>query len=196
MLPPRRLLKNNFAAEVGSRPQARFFAMDEARFGLKLWYRRRWCPQGYRPPWPVHDRYEWLWLYAVVEPATGESFCLYLPRLDGLCFEVFLEELKQQYPDENLVLVLDGAPAHRSGQVRWPSGIEPLELPSYSPELNPAERWFEVLRRELANEVFETVEVMGDALAEALRPYWDNPARLARLTGYGWWINSIRSIPT
>lgn len=192
----RRLLKNSFVAEVKRRPQARFFAMDEARFGLKLWYRRRWCPQGFRPPWRVCDRYEWLWLYAAVEPETGESFCLEMPRLDGLCFEVFLEQLKREYPSQEIVLVLDGAPAHRSEQVKWPSGIEPLMLPAYSPELNPGERWFEELRKVLANELFDTLEQMADALADALRPYWEDPGKLARLTGYPWWVNAIRSIPT
>jgi hypothetical protein len=83
--------------------------MDEARFGLKVWHRRRWCPRGFRPPWIHQDKYEWLWLYVAVEPATGESFCLYLPRLDGECFEIFLRELNRAYPSEAIV-VLEGAP--------------------------------------------------------------------------------------
>jgi hypothetical protein len=41
-----------------------------------------------------------------VEPETGGSFCLYLPRLDAECFEVFLEELQKAYPGEEIVLVL------------------------------------------------------------------------------------------
>ena len=87
------LLKNNFGSHlqqvtttVDDRP-LRVLALDEARFGLKSWHRRRWCPCGHRPPWVVQDRYEWLWLYAAVEPATGESCCLYLPYLDAGCFQ-------------------------------------------------------------------------------------------------------------
>jgi hypothetical protein len=87
--------------------------MDEARFGLKSWHRRRWCPKGFRPPWIHQDTYEWLWLYVAVEPATGESFCLYLPRLDGECFEIFLGELNRACPGE-AVVILDGAPGHRA----------------------------------------------------------------------------------
>lgn len=170
--------------------------MDEARFGLKTWFRRRWCPFGFRPPWVFQDRYEWLWLYAAVEPKTGESFCLYLPRLDGLCFEVFLHELRQAYPDEELVLVTDRAGSHTSGQVNWPAGMSSLLLPACSPELDPVERWFEDLRAALANTVFETVEAIAGRLTAALRPYWDEPARLARLTGYGWWIEATGSIVT
>jgi transposase len=136
-------------------------------------------------------------LYVAVEPTTGESFCLYLPRLDGECFEVFLKEFEKSYPDEEVVLVLDGAAGHRSGEVQWPSGIEGLRLPARSPELNPAERWFEELRARLSNRIFESEEEMMEALTEALRPsYWEAPEVLARLVGYGWWMEGISNIRT
>lgn len=170
--------------------------MDEARFGLKVWHRRRWCPAGHRPPWQVEDRYEWTWLYAAVEPATGESFCLYMSHLDGDCFEAFLQKLRERYPDDQIVLVMDGAGAHRNTGVDWPAGIEAMQLPAYSPELNPAERWFEELRAPLSNRIFETVEAIEEALTEALRPFWDAPEKLASLTGYGWWVESIGAITT
>lgn len=56
-------------------------AFDEARFGLINWHQRRYCPEGFRPPYIVHRRYEWSYLYAAVDPATGESVCAYLPRV-------------------------------------------------------------------------------------------------------------------
>ena len=169
--------------------------MDEARFGLKTWFRRRWCPLGARPPWVFQDRYEWVWLYAAVEPSTGESFCLYTPHLDGGGFEVFLRELRGAYAEE-IVLVSDRAGSHTSGRVEWPEGIEPLLLPACSPELDPVERWFEELRAGLSNAVFDTIEAMEEALTGAMQPYWEDPEELARLTGYGWWVDAIGSIRT
>jgi transposase len=170
--------------------------MDEARFGLKAWHRCRWCPKGFRPPWIFEDNYEWVWLYAAVEPLTGESFCLYLPGVDGECFEVFLEEFEKAYPDEDILLVLDGSPSHRSGKVSWPLGIEGLPLPAYSPELNPVERWFLELRARLSNRIFESEEEIMEALSEALGSYWEDPSMLAKLTGYGWWLEEISNIRT
>ena len=61
---------------------SRVFAFDEARFGLKVGLRRRWCPFGTRPPWLYEERYEWLWLYAAVDPLSGESVVLFLPHTD------------------------------------------------------------------------------------------------------------------
>jgi hypothetical protein len=104
--------------------------MDEARFGLKGWYRRRWCPVGARPPGICDDRYEWLGLDAAVEPTTGQSFCLFLPRLDGTCVELFLREGRQAFPAEPWAVVLDHSGAHTSGHVRWPDGVDPVHLPA------------------------------------------------------------------
>ncbi len=170
------------------------FAFDEARFGLKSWHRRRWCPFGFRPPWVVQDKYEWLWLYSALEPASGESFSLYLPCLNGVCLQVFLEHLKAAYPYDVLLLVMDQASSHRSRQVLWPEHTQPLFLPSYSPQLNPAERCFQELRKTLSNRLFDTLHALQDALTEALRPFWQDKPRLAHLTGYPWWLDALAEL--
>jgi hypothetical protein len=54
---------------------------------------------GFRPPYVVKRAYKWTYLYAAVEPTSGESFCMYLPGMDEGCLEVFLEELSKRYPD-------------------------------------------------------------------------------------------------
>ncbi|MEM6288239.1 MAG: hypothetical protein AAF845_13910, partial [Bacteroidota bacterium] len=69
-------------------------------------------------------------------------------------------------------------------------------LPPRSPELDPAERWFGALRGPLANTAFESLAALEAALSEALRPYWEDAKRLARLTGYGWWTAATGSILT
>jgi transposase len=133
-------------------------------------------------------------LYAALEPTTGESFCVYLPGMDGGCLEIFLKELSEAYPNHHLLLVLDGAPSHRSGEVTHPENISLLELPAYSPELDRVERWFQEFRRELSNRTFEAVELLQEALSKTLQPYWEDPARLRRLTGFSWWVEAINAL--
>ena len=116
----------------------RVWAFDEGRFGLRVGLRKRWCPRGVRPPWLVHDRYEWLWLYAAVEPATGRSFFLLLPRLTKEWFGGFLERFAQEVGGARVGLVLDGSGSHRAA-LSWPEHVVPLPLPRYSPELNPSQ---------------------------------------------------------
>ncbi len=161
--------------------------MDEARFGLINWHKRRYCPRGVRPPWVVRREYEWTWFYAAVEPMTGESFSLYLPRLDGDCFEVFLTELSRTYPDELILLIRDNAPAHSKIELDIPTNIIPIALPPYSPELNPVERWFQEFRRLLANRCFDTIDALHDALTQVLELFTNDQERLELLTNFPWW---------
>ncbi len=169
-------------------------AFDEARFGLINWHNRRYCPRGFRPPYTVRRAYKWTYLYAAVDPASGESFCAYLPSVDGPCFEKFLEYLSEAYADHHLVVVLDGAPSHRSKEIALPENVSLLRLPRYSPELNPVERWFQEFRRVLSNRTFETIELLQEALSQSLKPYWEEPERLRRLTGFSWWLEAIDAL--
>jgi len=170
-------------------------ALDEARFGLINWHRRRYCPKGFRLPYTVRRSYnKWTYLYAAVESTTGESLCLYLPGMDDWCLEVFLDELSKAYPEHQLVIVLDGAPSHRSEQIEHPENVSLLTLPPYSPELDPAERWFQEFRRKLSNRTFENVAVLQGALSQELEPYWEEPALLKRLTGYSWWVEAVEAL--
>ena len=139
---------------------------------------------------------EWLWRYAAVEPTTGHSFCVLLPRLDGACFELLLREWRQASPDGCVAVVLDHRGAHTSRRITWPSGIEPVHVPAYSPERNPGERWFKELREPLANQVHDRLEVLETALIKALRPYWEYPETLVQLTAYPWWRVGIQYITT
>lgn len=170
------------------------WAFDEGRFGLRVSLRKRWCPCGVRPPWLVHDRYEWLWLYVAVEPATGRCFVLLLPRLTKEWLAVFLTALAQEVGDERAGLVLDGSGSHRA-DMPWPEQLVPLRLPRYSPELNPAEQLFRVLRPKLTNRIFETIAELEETIITHLQPYWEQPALIQRLTGYPWWLAAVDTMP-
>jgi hypothetical protein len=169
-------------------------AFDEGRFGLKMWFRRRWCTCGHRPPWIVNDRYEWVWVYIAVTPQSGECCCLLLPHVDATCLNLFLTTMREEWPDERIGIVLDGAGSHRGEKVVWPEGIVPLPLPPYSPELNPAEQFFRHLRQRLANEVFATMEALKDALTRELQRLWEHPKVVTRMTNYPWWRDGSKAI--
>ena len=47
--------------------------------------------------------------YGAVEPKTGESFFLVLPYCNTDCMNVFLSELAKAYPEDQILLVCDGA---------------------------------------------------------------------------------------
>lgn len=171
----------------------RVWAFDEGRFGLRVGLRKRWCPRGVRPPWLVHDRYQWVWLYAAVEPTTGRGLFLLLPRVTKEWFATFLDAFGTATAGERVGLILDGSGSHRAA-IAWPAHVVPLPLPRYSPELNPAEQLFRVLRPKLANRIFATLADLEAELTTHLQPFWDHPATLTRLTGYPWWITAVPTL--
>lgn len=170
------------------------FAYDEARLGLITWHKRRYRPVGIRPPWVVRRQYQWTWLYAAVEPATGEVCCWYLRSLDGACYHLFLQHLSRCYPDDLIVLVRDNAPAHRSQQLTIPHNIALLPLPTYSPELSPVERLFLEFRRLLANRRFDTIDDLHEATTEIFRRYWHDREALKQLTNFPWWRQALEKL--
>ena len=170
------------------------WAFDEGRFGLRVGLRKCWCPRGVRPPWLVHDRDEWLWLSAAVEPATGQSLFLLLPRVTKEWFAGFLKTFAQAVGPERVGLVLDGSGSHRA-DIPWPDQVVPLPLPRYSPELNPAEQIFRMLRPKVANRIFATLAELEAAITAHLQPYWDHPATVQQLTGYPWWTTAVNTMP-
>ncbi len=143
---------------------------DEAGFGRINKPRFCWCAKGIRPVVPCHYIREYRYAYGAVEPVTGESFFLVMPRSDTISMNIFLNELSRQYENDHIVLVCDGAPWHKSETLETPSNITIIYLPPYTPEMNPIEQiWREIRTKGFHNEVFKTLENVVDRLCETIR---------------------------
>jgi transposase len=143
--------------------------MDEARFGQQGTLTRMWAPTGSRPTAVKQTRYEWVYLYAAVEPVTGASVALQAPYVNAATFNVFLKMLSDELgPKDHAVLIMDQAGWHKARALIVPENITILYLPPYSPELNPVERLWAYLRSHyLANRVFDDYRHLLDAGADA-----------------------------
>ena len=120
-------------------------------------------------------------------PLSGKSF--HLSRIDGfdsVAAHTFLRELKKQHPDTLVILVWDNAPCHRPKAHREIPGLVVLFLPPYSPELNPAERFFEELRKATACQLFKTLEEQEAVIEARLNALADNTPAMKQLLGYAW----------
>jgi transposase len=160
---------------------------DEARFGLKPILRRVWSPKGERPQAIVDARYKWLWLYAAAHPQTGRVFWLALPRLDAECMQLFLDEFAREHAtkDKRIVLVWDGAPAHQANSLKVPERISLISLPAYTPELNPGERVWPLVKEGVANEAHETLHGLEQKVCARCQKI--SAEEVSALTNYHWW---------
>lgn len=168
----------------------RLFCQDESRIGQHLPSGRRITLPGVKPHRVMCPLYEYYWLYAAVEPASGEAFWLEMPRLDSGCFQLFLDHFSRQHPDSLNLLVIDNAPAHVAKTLRVPDNIILIDLPPYCPELNPVERLWQDLKRRLVD-LGTQVRLSMDTLRQAADQFIQNYTleQLASLTGYPYLLN-------
>jgi transposase len=147
----------------------RVYFMDEARFGQQGTTTRVWGPTGSRPTAVKQTRYEWLYLFAAVEPATGASVALQAPSANTGTINVFLQMLSRDLgPKDHAVLIMDGAGWHKAKKLMVPQSLTIMHLPPYSPELNPVERLWAYLRSHyLANRAYRDYQHLLDAGAQA-----------------------------
>lgn len=134
----------------------RWFVQDEARIGQQGTLTRVWARTGSRPTAVRQTEYEWVYLWAAVEPASGASVAMITPTVNTGLMNTFLAGLSGTLAsDEHAVLVLDNAGWHVARALRIPDNITLLFLPAYSPELNPVERLWAWLRgHQLSNRVY------------------------------------------
>jgi len=126
--------------------QLRIMFADEARFGRMNRIRPCWAPIGTRPEVAAQLIREYIYLYGAVSPKDGTCVYLIMPTSNTACFQAFLDVLARRFARQDILLVLDGAPNHRCGDLAVPDNITLLYLPPYSPELNPKENLWDEIR--------------------------------------------------
>jgi transposase len=158
------------------------------RYGLISNHRRGWSNKKgkQRPLIPYGMKYEFGYMYIGIDIETWELESLLLPDADSLTTKVFIDYLREEYRDKEVIIIWDGAGFHRSCEVKEIEGVRFVRLPAYSPELNPVERLIEELRKSIANKVFNNLEEVEEALIEALKEYMDNRNKVESLCGFPW----------
>jgi putative transposase len=156
---------------------------------------RRLTGYGVKPVQVIEPLYEYYWRYAAVEPTTGAAFWWELPRLDADCFTVFPRQFGQHYADSLNLVLLDQAPAHGAQRVQVPENVVLVWLPAYSPELNPVERLWEDLKRQidvLNGQVRSSLRALQEHVAGLVQRY--SAETLASLTGYTYLVAAIYAL--
>lgn len=161
--------KKKLREKVKNSPQKRVFFFDESRFGTHSKLGHGWFPTGKRTQVHVKLGFANFYLYSAIEPRTGENFTLEIPNVNEICMNVFLEEFAKTYPNEEVILVMDGAGWHKSKGLQLTDNIEIVLLPPYSPELNPVERFWQSLKQNtIRNKVYATLDALKQAVAKYL----------------------------
>ena len=164
---------------------------DEARFGRMNRPRPCWAPIGTRPEVAAQLIREYIYLYGAVSPEDGTCVYLVMPSSNTASFQIFLDVLARRFRRQDILLVLDGAPNHRSGDLVVPDNITLLYLPPYSPELNPKENlWDEIREKIFKNYALKSMDAVRAKLKEKVA-YIDRSPKLVRFTSFPSIVNSL-----
>jgi transposase len=133
---------------------------DESRFGQMTIKAGIWSPFPIRPEFKTQMGYLNSWIYATANKDTGKYFGMILPNLNVENMQIFINEYSKTVPkNEHIIMILDGASAHKSKKLILPQNISFIFLPSFSPELNPIERlWSYFKRNHLSFKIYKDYE--------------------------------------
>ena len=184
-----------FAAQVTSKLRPEVLAgpveiwfQDETRVGQRgttTWVGAR----GKRRPRIVRDRrYGCVWLFGATCAARGVGIAHVAERANTASMNARLAAIGAAVaPGAHAVVVLDGAGWHRSGDLVVSRNLTLVQLPPYSPELNPMEQIVLFLNsNRFANRVFKDVAALKEACRSAWQWLTDQPDVITKTTRRSW----------
>ena len=95
-----------------------------------------------------------------------------------------------QYKDYHLIIVCDNASFYRNKKFQEDEDLTIIFLPSYSPQLNPVERFFQEMRKVTANRIFDNIDIQEELLEKALSDWMTNKTQTKQLCGYDYIVKS------
>jgi len=163
--------------------------MDEVSIGLIYPLVKSWMKQGQQTKLPMTTgKRLFQHLVGVLNWRSEEVYCYPLERINSEALIGFLEWLFIEiYPDQTIVLVMDNASWHHSRAVQaalacFETRVLVLWLPSYSPDLNPIERFWKHLKSSAcANFLFSSLDQLLDNIFQFIN-YQNQPDHALHLS--------------
>lgn len=122
--------------------------------------------RGVKPICKFQQVFRSTYLFGAFSPITGHSLQLILPKCNGDNFQIFMDNLSSNNPDELKIMVLDNGAFHKTRKLNVPDNIALIFLPPYSPELNPAEKMWAKYKRQFSNLLFNSLDTLEDFMCK------------------------------
>lgn len=174
------------AQEIALEQSVHVWVVDEMRFGLQPVTRRVWTRRGCEVIAPVEPRYQWGYTYGALEVCGAQASFLHTDGVSQQATAAFYAQLSAEAPEARHVIIADGAGFHLPAGHPWlPDNVRVITLPPYSPELNPIEKLWDVIKDRICNRVWPEVESLRAAIDTVLKEYWEQPQKVRSLVGQG-----------
>ena len=149
---------------------------------------RIWARRGSRPRVIRQQQFEYAYIFGAVCPSKDRAVGLVMPTIGIFCMQKHLNEIaKQIEPQNHAVIVFDQAAWHTTKKLEVPENISLLPLPPASPELNPTEQVWQVLRdRYLGNRCFDSYEHILESCCDAWNAFISVKGSVRQLCSRSW----------
>lgn len=177
-------LREEFLKQVGvlaDDPDVELWYGDETGIEGEPKPRRGWAIKGSRPRVVHNGDHIRLNILGSVCPRTGEFFAIEASHCDTDVFQAFLDEAARSITPSRKrnILILDNASWHKRKSLDW-HFFEPLYLPPYSPDFNPIERVWLIMKAEyFFNLHCKNRAALIERADHALCDLMDNPTKVA-----------------
>ncbi len=113
---------------------------------------------------------------------------LVMPAIGMDCMQYHLDEISKNIePGNHAVVIFDRAAWHTTKKLRLPKNLSLLPLPAASPELNPTEQVWQVLRdRYLANRCFKSYDHIVESCCDAWNAFTSGKGAVQQLCSRDW----------
>jgi hypothetical protein len=165
------------------------WAQDEARLGLKPIARRVWTLKGHRPSSNGRHKFASLYVFGYAHPATGRNRTTILPKANTEAMSASLVDFARWADPEGaevLVLVLDRAGWHVAKELAVPANVVLFHLPPSTPELQPVEPLWPLVRESLANKTFANLSALQEPLVRRCGWLAEHPEIVKCAVGFHW----------
>lgn len=98
------------------------------------------------------------YLYGSYSPINGDSFTYEIEGTTSEIFYQYLVEFSKYKPTELKIIIIDNAGFHSLKDYKIPNNIKLINIPPYSPELNPCEKIWAYIKQHYKNKVFENLD--------------------------------------
>jgi len=113
---------------------------------------------GVKPTVKFKQAFKNTYLYGSFSPLNGDSFLWEVEGVSLQIFEAYLTAFSKYKPDEYKIVIIDNAGFHATVNMAIPENIILINIPPYSPELNPAEKIWWFLKGKFKNKVFDSLD--------------------------------------
>ena len=160
---------------------------DESGFEGNPRPRQRWDRKGRKTRVTKNGDHLRMNVLGMVCPRSGQFFAIEATHVDSDVFQAFLDEANKYIQREKRrnIVILDNATWHKRKSLNW-HGLEHMFLPPYSPDLNPIEKiWLIMKARWFNNHVCRNRKALIERLDKAILDVINTPHDVQRTTSFG-----------